>query len=111
MTKMHESIEYYIEQFEKMIDELDFENAPAVRVMREMRAELIECGMSLFYCDQLVAGTTISITTDLNDELLDRLCVLGRKMVRKFYTAMRKEGFNDQAIALMGSQVSLKFEV
>ena len=96
-----------IEQIEQFAERMcSGEPETLDQLIREIRAELAECLMSPSYRDQMVARMTLRVP-DLEPNLEKRLFAAARKIVRAFYTFYRNEGFNDQAIALMGNNVKL----
>ena len=102
--------------FDDLIDQLDavrkdpYTNANFI-VMDAFRSALTDAGMDLSYRDQLVARSQIDVTSDLTDEQKERLAGIAYRLAEGFYGLFHDQGYNDQAIALMGSQLSMNLDI
>lgn len=104
---MTDFIDTFLDQFEELVDGINWKGHPSVVLMIEMRYELTKLGMNPSYASKFVAQTDVQVNYEITGDQLDRLCELARRVVRNFYTTMREE-FNDEAIALMGNKLSFK---
>lgn len=100
-----------IEHLDRMLvafNSVDAASLPAIRVIRAIRKELKTLGMSPSYRDQFIATMKIVVNPDHSDAVVDKFCELAVASVRRLYVVFSNEGFNDEAIALMGPDVELE---
>ena len=93
--------------FENLVDGIDWKDSTALKLMRAARSELTELGMHSSYRDQMVAYMEFSVSASLTEEQENRLVEVTRKLVRNFYTAMKDEEYNDEAISIMARHLSI----
>ena len=88
------------------LDDVTHNNSFAA--MKLARNALDACGMGDHYRDMMVARMdfTIEVEFESSKQYADFEALI-TNLVTKFYTVFHDEGFNDQAIAEMGSQVSV----
>ena len=105
-------VENALEMFENLrihMADADMTNNANMQVMKSLRLGLVTAGMSRSYADQLVATAQVNITDGLlDDEQMVRLLETAQGIAYQFRRIFNEAGFNDQAIALMGSQLSLE---
>lgn len=99
-----------IEEMHIQFDQIDWANAPMMKIAIAARDELAQCGMSPTYRDMFVARMEINVGFDLTEHQTERLCDFARKLVHEIYTVMEGTGFNDQVIALMGNRASVNLD-
>lgn len=112
------SADYYLSVLESVADAIEgilaLEERTSnhnIRITRIVRDTLTNLNMSPSYRDQFVARSRIMVTDDLDEEECNRIDEIARRMTTSFYYLFRSEGFNDEAIALMGSSFAIELEV
>ena len=102
-------IDQQIRMLNQLVDRLDdLTGNNSFAAMKLARNALDACGMDCQYRDLMVARMdfTIEVEFESPKQLADFEATITR-LVTKFYTTFHDEGFNDQAIAEMGSQLQV----
>ena len=102
-------IDQQIAMMNRMVDKLDdLTDNNTYAAMKLARNALDVCGMDDRYRDLMVSRMDFTIEVDFEspEQLADFEAMITR-LVTKFYKAFHDEGFSDEAIAEMGSQIQV----
>jgi len=98
------SIDEWLDMTDSTVDaECAYALGLNARIRCAMCDELGAAGMSVTYRDRFVAYAPIAVLVELTFEQERRLLGIVRKAVRNTYNVYSKLGFNDDAIAILGS--------